>query len=98
MTVTDEFRAAVGERLRDARVAANLRQLDVALALQIGTNRVSEWERGQSVPHAQMLSRLASLFGVSVESLIPSATVTTVPVEQDCADVQSGDTPTEVAS
>lgn len=98
MTVSDEFRAAVGERLRDARIAANLRQLDVALALQIGTNRVSEWERGQSVPHAETLSRLAALFEVSVESLIPPTTVATVPPEQDCVGVQSGETPAEGAA
>ena len=94
MTVTDDFRTAVGERLRDARIAAGLRQLDVALALSTGTNRVSEWERGLSIPNAQTLATLAGLLGVSVEALIPSTTVTTAPDTQDGAPVQS---PTEAA-
>jgi transcriptional regulator with XRE-family HTH domain len=61
--VSDEqrevFRRAVGR----ARRQRGLTQGDVAAALGVSTNAVSLWELGETVPRAQLVSRLEAILG-----------------------------------
>lgn len=97
MSVSEEFKQAVGRRLRDLRTARSLRQIDVSNALStpdatIHLMRVSEWERGIGTPTSEQVAKLAVLFSVPVDAIIGGVTsdnVSPLPEKQDGAPVQS---------
>ncbi|MEO0324945.1 MAG: helix-turn-helix transcriptional regulator, partial [Myxococcota bacterium] len=64
---TDGMSRSLGVRIRKARRAAGFPTMR-ALALQvpISETQVGRWERGENVPHAHLLARLAELLGVSM--------------------------------
>lgn len=102
MSVSEKFKRAVGQRLRDLRTTRGLRQVDVANALstpdrEIHLMRVSEWERGVGTPTTEQVDKLAVLFGVNVDAIIGGITtdnVSPLPEAQDGTPVQSGVSPT----
>jgi transcriptional regulator with XRE-family HTH domain len=57
-------------RLRMARAAANLTQFAVAQALGYTSTTVANWERSRTEPCSTDLTRLASLYRVSVDWLL----------------------------
>lgn len=59
----------IGKRLRVARVAASLSQAEVESALNLARNSVSALETGPRAPRADVLARLARLYGVDVAEL-----------------------------
>ena len=61
----------ISDRIKQARLGAGLTQQAVADAIGVYVTRYSQWERGVE-PKADSLLKLASLFGVSLESLIPT--------------------------
>jgi HTH-type transcriptional regulator, cell division transcriptional repressor len=61
---------ALGPRLRAARDAAGLTQETVADRLGVKRTRVSEWENGTHRPGADVLDRLAGLYGTTVRDLL----------------------------
>jgi len=61
----------ISNRIKKARLAAGLTQQAAADLLGTHVTRLSQWERGVE-PRANMLLKLARMFGVSVESLVPS--------------------------
>jgi Zn-dependent peptidase ImmA (M78 family)/transcriptional regulator with XRE-family HTH domain len=70
--------AALGTQLAGAREARGLSQDDVASLLNISRVLVSHWERGQRQPSAQVLERLAQIYGVELSALLdPEAELTT---------------------
>lgn len=60
----------LGTRLVQAREARHLSQDDVASLLGVSRVLVSHWERGQRMPSAQVLERLASIYGVTLGTLL----------------------------
>jgi transcriptional regulator with XRE-family HTH domain len=63
-------RRAVGERIRAARLHANLTQEAVALAAETDRSSVVRIERGQQSPTLDTLIRLARAIGVSLAELV----------------------------
>ena len=63
----------VGHRLREARIALNLSQVEVATQMGLDRNRLGKWERGVSSPPVDLLQALARLYGRSVAWLIGDA-------------------------
>ena len=61
---------AFGNRLYALRKGASLSQAEVARALGVTNKAVSKWETGRAKPTTGALSRLARLYGVSVETLL----------------------------
>ena len=59
----------VGIELRVARVAARLRQADLAVLVSVPRPRISDWERGIRRPTADQATRLTAV----LESLGASA-------------------------
>ena len=62
------------KRISEARLRAGLTQADVAVALRqrghgADSMSVSRWERGQNVPHANIIPDLAAVLGVTIEHL-----------------------------
>lgn len=60
------------ERLREARVAKDMTQLELATALRVGQSAVSMWERGATMPTLENLIALAKILDVSMDSLLAS--------------------------
>lgn len=55
--------------IKICRERAELRQEDVANAMQIDRSTVAKWETGESMPRADKLPDLARLFGCSIDDL-----------------------------
>jgi transcriptional regulator with XRE-family HTH domain len=53
-----------GPRLARIRVAAGLTQRQLAIAVNSGQGRVSEWERGVAAPHPSFIPALAAALGM----------------------------------
>lgn len=62
--------ARLGERLRTARRKAGLKQDEAAGRVKIEANTLSRYERGSHDPPATLLEELASIYGITVDSLI----------------------------
>lgn len=55
--------------LKERRVAANMRQEDVAKALDVDQSTVSKWEKNGSKPLLKYKKKLAILYGCSIDEL-----------------------------
>lgn len=58
------------ENLKTIRKAKGLTQEELAVRLNVVRQTVSKWEKGQSVPDADMLIQVADIFEVSVSELL----------------------------
>ena len=54
------------------RTQAGLTQAELGARLNYSDKSVSKWERGEAIPDAWVLTRLAEIFGVSVDYLLSS--------------------------
>ena len=52
------------------RTQAGMTQVELGAKLNYSDKTVSKWERGEAIPDAYVLTRLADLFGVSVDYLL----------------------------
>lgn len=57
-------------RFKDLRKKANLTQVQIAEALNIGQSTVSMWESGENLPRADKLPQLARLLNCTVDELL----------------------------
>ena len=63
--------AEIRTRLREARQAAKLSQLEVARELGLSHQTLSKWERsGPSMPGALELAQLCALYGTSADFIL----------------------------
>jgi len=60
----------LGERVRKLRIEKGLSQEALADRLHVVRQTVSKWEKGFSVPDADLLQRLADVFDVPLEELL----------------------------
>ena len=58
------------ENLKQLRKVRGLTQEQLAIRLNVVRQTVSKWEKGLSVPDAEMLIKIAEIFEVSVSSLL----------------------------
>jgi transcriptional regulator with XRE-family HTH domain len=65
----DEWRAMFGAKLRRARMAVPLTQIEFAFLLKVGQTTVSAWERGVAVPRDEIRPRIARIVRCSVAEL-----------------------------
>jgi transcriptional regulator with XRE-family HTH domain len=66
-----EFREFFAQRLRSARLAANLSQKGLAWHLQIGQDTISNYERGKVIPDILTVFRLAQVLAVEIDYFFP---------------------------
>ena len=59
-------------RIYQARVKAGLTQESLSKILGISRSAVAMWETGKSKPRADMLLKLAEIFGCTVDELLRS--------------------------
>ena len=60
----------LSENLQQLRKAKGFSQEELALRLNVVRQTLSKWEKGLSVPDAQMLIRIAEVLGTSVSELL----------------------------
>ena len=61
-----------GENLKALRKNKGITQEELAAKLNVVRQTISKWEKGQSVPDAEMLVKLAETFEVTVSQLLGS--------------------------
>ena len=64
------------------RTNAGMTQAELGAQLNYSDKSVSKWERGEAIPDAYVLTRLAELFGVSVDYLLSTHDAWTPPEEE----------------
>ncbi|MBQ2740817.1 MAG: helix-turn-helix transcriptional regulator [Clostridia bacterium] len=57
---------SIGEKIATLRKANGMTQADLGTCLNISYQAVSKWERGESCPDFETLSKIAQLYGVSI--------------------------------
>lgn len=60
----------IGGKLKDARAKAGLTQEQVANAVGVSRQSVSNWETGKTLPDIISVIRLSDLYGVSLDALL----------------------------
>ena len=60
----------VARKLREARIARNMTQVNLADAMEVSYQAVSNWERGNSMPDISKLSQLCEILGISIDELL----------------------------
>ena len=56
--------------IKKARIAANLKQSDLAKMLNVGQTTISNWETGYSQPDLESIRTMAKLFNCSIDELL----------------------------
>ena len=67
-----ELKLISASNLIRLRTAAGMTQAELGALLNYSDKSVSKWERGEAIPDAYVLTRLAEIFGVSVDYLLSS--------------------------
>ena len=60
----------IGTRIKKIRYSNNISQADMAKLLEINRNYLSRIETNKSVPSAEILTKLANNFNVSIDALL----------------------------
>lgn len=64
--------------IKNARIAANLKQSELATMLNVGQTTISNWETGYSSPDIESLKKMAYIFKISVDDLLGNEKAPTV--------------------
>lgn len=59
----EERRRSLGEKIKEARLAKNWKQKNLAAAVHVEPDTVSRWERGQHAPDFEMMELIADALG-----------------------------------
>lgn len=78
----EEMKLVVAGKLIQLRKEAGFTQAELGEKLNYSDKTVSKWERGESMPDAYVLTRLAQLYGVTVDALLREAEPWMDPVEK----------------
>lgn len=65
-----EYFMTLNENIKELRLARNLSQVDLAKALGVTKQSVSNWENNYIQPSIDMLIRLSAFFSVSTDTLL----------------------------
>lgn len=66
----DELKLVVASNLIRLRQQSGMTQAELGEMLSYSDKTVSKWERGESIPDAYVLTRLAGIYGTSVDALL----------------------------
>lgn len=69
---TESASPSIGARIKTVRRAAGLSQEELAEAIWVSRNTVSNWETDATLPDAQSLVLLSALFGISIDDMLKS--------------------------
>lgn len=66
------------KKIKSARIAKNMTQMNLADAMEVSYQAVSNWERGNSMPDIAKLEQLCSILQLSMEELLGADSAHTV--------------------
>ena len=66
----DELKLVVASKLIKLRQQAGMTQAELGEKLNYSDKTVSKWERGESLPDAYVLTRIAEIYGTTVDGLL----------------------------
>ncbi|HVC35835.1 MAG TPA: helix-turn-helix transcriptional regulator [Candidatus Dormibacteraeota bacterium] len=69
--MTDDSVIVFGRRLRAARKACGLTQIEVAAKANVSPNHYARLERGEIKPKYEMIEKLAKALGVKSSDILP---------------------------
>lgn len=75
----DEARRIVGENLTKYRKNMGLTQLELADRLLYSDKNISKWERGEALPDAFVLKKLADMYGIKIDDFFVEGDVIVKP-------------------
>ena len=78
----DELKLVVASNLIKLRQQAGMTQAELGEKLNYSDKTVSKWERGESMPDAYSLTRLAQIYGLTVDDLLHDDSTWQDPVER----------------
>ena len=78
-----ELKLICASNLIRLRNAAGMTQAELGARLNYSDKSVSKWERGEAIPDAWVLTRLAEIFGVTVDYLLSSHDAWVPPGQED---------------
>ena len=64
----------VARKIREARISQNMTQMNLADAMEVSYQAVSNWERGNSMPDIAKLEQLCQILQLSVDELLGTGT------------------------
>ena len=73
----------LGENIKAIRTSKGISQEELAVRLSVVRQTISKWERGRSVPDADLLVRLSEELGVPVSALLGEPAVKGAPESDD---------------
>lgn len=68
--MTKEDMAAMGQRIKEARIAAEVKQVELAEYFAIGKNEMYRIEAGKRTCKTEYLFEMALMFGVTLDYLV----------------------------
>ena len=71
----NELKSTIAKNLVELRQQAHLTQLQLAEMLNYSDKAVSKWERGEAIPDLRVLTRLAEIYGVSLDDIVKGESV-----------------------
>lgn len=60
----------VAQKIKEARIAKNMTQMNLADAMEVSYQAVSNWERGNSMPDISKLEQLSEILEISIEEML----------------------------
>lgn len=60
----------VAGKIREARISQNMTQMNLADAMEVSYQAVSNWERGNSMPDISKLKQLSQILNISLDELL----------------------------
>lgn len=64
----------LGERIKRARIKANMTQEELANKLTVSRQAISKWESDKGIPDIENLKRISKLLGTSIDFLVDDET------------------------
>ena len=64
-----EWEIAMGQRIRELRLARGLTQEQLARQIDVGLDAVRKWERGKRTPMLDMAAKLADALDCTIDEL-----------------------------
>lgn len=72
----DDVKDVIAKNLTELRTRAKLTQVQLAAMLNYSDKAVSKWERGEAVPDLRVLIKLSEIYGVTVDDIVKSKSIT----------------------
>ena len=78
----NDLKLVTASNIIKLRTSAGMTQAELGAELNYSDKTISKWERGEAIPDAFVLTQMAEIFGVTVDSILSSHDAWEAPPEQ----------------